>query len=472
MKPEVLVTGATPQDKDLEQIVIGSLLLDPERMVDVVGLINTDCFYGEENKAIYSVMQSMYDKGEHIDLYTVTQGCIATNQPKTIASYIAGTTTRIGSGVGLERYVQVLRQKFIARQITNLGTELIRKSLDETEDVAETMEFLQKATEQVCDVSFVGDGPRHIGSVMSDALKEAENRASRAASGKTTGITTGLRKLNNATAGFQGGQLVILGARPAMGKTALMLSMAKSAAKDGIPVCLFSLEMSDISLANRLLLSETNIDSDNFRRGTITSAEWKELEEASSNIGRLPIYVEDKPVMSMRQIKSIARKMKRQGRCEMIMVDYLQLSDVSSDKRNRNREQEISEASRQAKIIAKELNIPFILLSQLSRECEKRADKTPILSDLRESGAIEQDADMVIFLTRPEYYGMDSYQMGGVDHDTKGLGVLSIAKQRDGMTGIIPFSYNTNLTKIWDYGETAFSEPIRTGFEVEDGEPF
>ena len=357
-----------PKNEIFEQLVIGSLLLEPDYIGEVINIITPECFYKDLNKVIYEVMLAMYDKGEQIDLYTVGQECLkVVKYAKTILPYIADCTLRIGSGANVISYCHILREKLIARQIIALGTEVTRLAMNESEDIADAMEFLQRGTEQICDLSFLGMKSRPLKEVVYDALKDAEKRAQRSQSGKTTGVTTGLQKLDKATAGWQGGQLVIVAARPAMGKTALLLSMAKAASKSGIPVCLYSLEMSDISLANRMILSETNIDANNFRLGNLQMKDWHEMEAAAATLERLPIYIDDNPVVSMRFVKNHARKMKRQGRCGIIMLYYLPLSDLSIHKKNRNREQEVAEASRQAKIIAKELEVPFVLLSQLSR---------------------------------------------------------------------------------------------------------
>jgi len=233
-----------------------------------------------------------------------------------------------------------------------------------------------------------------------------------------------------------------------------MLHFAKSAALNGTPVCIFSLEMSHVSLSDRLLLSECEVEVNRFRNGDLSGDDWRQLNEASAQLEKLPIHVDDNAVVSMRYIKTRCHILKKQGKCGLIMIDYLQLADTSTKERNRNREQEIAQASRQAKIIAKELDVPVVLLSQLSRECEKRADKQPQLSDLRESGAIEQDADVVGFIFRPAYYGLDrieTLKYGNIS--TSGLGIINIAKQRDGATGLVAFSHNPSMTKIGDFQE-------------------
>ena len=237
-----------------------------------------------------------------------------------------------------------------------------------------------------------------------------------------------------------------------MGKTALMLHFAKVAARYGTPVCIFSLEMSHVSLSDRLLLSECDVEADSYRNADLSAEDWQELESATARLERLPIHVDDNAVVSMRYIKTRCQILQKRGKCGMIMIDYLQLADTSTGQRNRNREQEIAQASRQAKIIAKELDVPVVLLSQLSRRCEERADKQPQLSDLRESGAIEQDADIVGLLYRPAAYGIreiNTNRFGCISTD--GLGIINIAKQRDGATGWAVFSHNPSMTKIRDW---------------------
>ena len=289
---------------------------------------------------------------------------------------------------------------------------------------------------------------------LTESLKLAEQRQAAYLEGLPTGIPTGISDLNRLTGGWRGSQLIILAARPAMGKTALMLHFAKSAALNETPVCIFSLEMSHVSLSDRLLLSECEVEVNRFRDGDLSGEDWRQLNEASARLEKLPIHVDDNAVVSMRYIKTRCHILKKQGKCGLIMIDYLQLADTSTKERNRNREQEIAQASRQAKIIAKELDVPVVLLSQLSRECEKRADKQPQLSDLRESGAIEQDADVVGFIFRPAYYGLDrieTLKYGNIS--TSGLGIINIAKQRDGATGLVAFSHNPSMTKIGDFQE-------------------
>ena len=273
----------------------------------------------------------------------------------------------------------------------------------------------------------------------------------RAQSGQSLGITTGIHSLDNVTGGWKPSQLIVLAARPAMGKTAVMLHFALSASRQGKAVCIFSLEMSDVSLTDRLLLAVSGVDAERYRTGLLTPDDWRRISEAEATMQGLPLYIDDKPTVTMHYIRAQSMLLQKRGRCDIIFIDYLQLADTSTGK-NRNREQEIANASRSAKMIAKELSVPVVLLSQLSRKVEDRADKTPQLSDLRESGAIEQDADIVAFIHRPAYYGDKTIiTPKGNEINASGVGVLTLAKQRDGATAGVLFSHNYSMTKIEDY---------------------
>lgn len=416
--------------------------------------LKPEVYYAPKNEFIYRAITSLYDKGEKIDLYTVgrqleKEGRMGADQ--ITPAYLAELTQSVGSASHTEDHVRIVMEKYIARRLLSAGREIAARAADSTTDIADVMDYAAKEIDTIAETVVGGRAGQHIREGIAAALQQAEKRAAAAQRGEVTGITTGLLELDRLTAGWQGSQLIILAARPAMGKTALMLHFAKAAARSGTPVCIYSLEMSSVSLANRLLLSEADVDADAFRNGRLMQEDWKTLESAAARGGRLPIYVDDNPVVSMRYVRNHSRIMAKRGACGMILIDYLQLAEMGGDK-SRNREQEVAQASRQAKIIAKELNVPVILLSQLSRNVEGRADKKPILADLRESGAIEQDADVVAFIYRPAYYGineMATRSQGTIR--TEGLGILSIAKQRDGACGDIPFRHNAAMTRIEDW---------------------
>lgn len=445
-----------PQAVELEQSVIGTLIMEPDRLTEVVGVLSPESFCDGRNSFIYQTLIEMFDQNTPVDLYNVGKRCDGSSlfEGRTGTLYASECTCKVGSGVNLLFQAQIIQQRYIARLLMYAGSKISTLAGDDTKDVADVLDESNKLIDKINALSCGSSAGQSLRDSLTESLKLAEQRQAAYLGGSPTGIPTGISDLNRLTGGWRGSQLIILAARPAMGKTALMLHFAKSAALNGTPVCIFSLEMSHVSLSDRLLLSECEVEVNRFRNGDLSGDDWRQLNEASAQLEKLPIHVDDNAVVSMRYIKTRCHILKKQGKCGLIMIDYLQLADTSTKERNRNREQEIAQASRQAKIIAKELDVPVVLLSQLSRECEKRADKQPQLSDLRESGAIEQDADVVGFIFRPAYYGLDrieTLKYGNIS--TSGLGIINIAKQRDGATGLVAFSHNPSMTKIGDFQE-------------------
>lgn len=445
-----------PQAVELEQSVIGTLIMEPDRLTEVVGVLSPESFCDGRNSFIYQTLIEMFDQNTPVDLYNVGKRCDGSSLfgGRTGTLYVSECTCKVGSGVNLLFQAQIIQQRYIARLLMYAGSKISTLAGDDTKDVADVLDESNKLIDKINALSCGSSAGQSLRDSLTESLKLAEQRQAAYLGGLPTGIPTGISDLNRLTGGWRGSQLIILAARPAMGKTALMLHFAKSAALNGTPVCIFSLEMSHVSLSDRLLLSECEVEVNRFRNGDLSGDDWRQLNEASAQLEKLPIHVDDNAVVSMRYIKTRCHILKKQGKCGLIMIDYLQLADTSTKERNRNREQEIAQASRQAKIIAKELDVPVVLLSQLSRECEKRADKQPQLSDLRESGAIEQDADVVGFIFRPAYYGLnriETLKYGNIS--TSGLGIINIAKQRDGATGLVAFSHNPSMTKIGDFQE-------------------
>ena len=452
-----------PQAPEMEAAVLGALLVEPSAMTQVVTILNPEHFGDPVNGRIYAILRAMYDANEQTDLYTVSNRCKADTELKdrNIIPLLARYTQQVGSGAHVTSHAYAVKEKYLRRRIIESSLRIMARAGDDGVDISETLDMLSKNADSINETATGDRTVQSISAAVENALKNAERRCVLRQSGESAGITTGLAELDRITGGWQPSQLVIVAARPAMGKTAFMLHLAKSAARAGTPVCIYSLEMADVSLANRLLLSEADIDADRFRMGELTVDDWRQLETASQHLKELPIYIDDNPTVSMRYIKTRSKIMQKRGKCGMIMVDYLQLADTATDRKNHNREQEIANASRQAKIIAKELGVPFILLSQLSRRVEERADRMPILSDLRESGAIEQDADVVSFIYRPAYYKQESIKtQSHGEISSKGVGVLSVAKQRDGATGMVLFSHNESLTRLCDYGQQPDNDPF------------
>ncbi|KAA2783147.1 AAA family ATPase, partial [Alistipes onderdonkii] len=295
-----------------------------------------------------------------------------------------------------------------------------------------------------------------LSEVVRATIDDLERRQQARQAGECIGIPTGLQRLDALTGGWRGGQLVVLAGRPGMGKSATMLHFARAAAASGVPVCVYSLEMPAGQLAGRMLVGSSGVDSGAFRTGNVDGAGWTKIEKAGATLSGMPVYLNDSANITMGAIRSQCKAMHRRGRCGMVIIDYLQLLDTTTRNANSTREREIAAASRSAKLLAKELDVPVILLSQLSRKVEERADKTPLLSDLRESGAIEQDADMVLFLDRPAMYGaqtIDTNRYGLISSD--GVGIMHVTKNREGATGRIYFRHNKSLTRITDYDSPA-----------------
>lgn len=447
MQSDYDIAKLPPQAIEVERSLLGLLLIDGEAIATLGTSLKPEHFYKEAHAEIFRAVLKASDRGEGVDVLTVYDVLMRSNASEKCGgyNYLIDLTGSPGGAERIGDYIDILHDAFIKRQLIKISSELINLSFDPATDAEQALTTANKHIDALNEQSDISDRMAHISRALKDATHEAGQRELRAKSGKATGITTGLSELDKNTGGWQKGELVILAGRPSMGKTAVMLHLAKSAAKQGHPVCLYSLEMSEISLANRLMLSESEISPENFKSGFLSQHDWLEIERVNVSLSGLPLYVDDNALVSMRYIKAHSRLMKRRGLCDIVFIDYLQLADMRTDERNRNREQEVAQATRQAKIIAKELQIPVILLSQLSRKVEDRKDSKPSLSDLRESGAIEQDADIVAFVYREEYYNPDTVN--------KGVGELLIRKNRNGSIGDLRFGYNESLTKIVDYSD-------------------
>ena len=402
-----------PESPELERAVLGALILEPAYLPDVRAIVENSAFLDANNGKIFDVLAAMDDEQAKIDLYTLLQRCKQTGAGIETA-YLAQLTQCVGSGVNVLDHARRLKDVEIRRRLCLFGQELSARAAADPDGV------IDWATEEITaiasDTVRAGD-IMPLSDVLRATLDRLEQRQKARQSGACVGVPTGLQRLDAITGGWRGGQLIVLAGRPAMGKSAVMLYFARAAAASGVPVCIFSLEM--------------------------------------------PVYLNDRAGISMTAIRSQCRAMQRRGRCGMVVIDYLQLLDTSTGNRTSTREREVAEASRAAKLLAKEIDAPVILLSQLSRKVEERADKTPLLSDLRESGAIEQDADIVAFIDRPAMYGaqtIETSRYGTIS--SEGVGVLHIAKNREGATGRIYFRHNDSLTQITDYetGTTSTSE--------------
>ena len=440
-----------PHDDDLESVILGACLTETTAMVLVGDKLSPEMFYETKFGEIYSALLSMYHSGKAIDLVTVRAELGSRGKLEAVggAYELVRLAGRVASSAHLEYHALILRQMYIRREmIAGLHT-LLASAADESVDLSDALADLHRLAGHLESGAVSNNCLRDMERLMQDTLEQMDKRVENNRNG-ITGIPTGLRELDRLTAGWQQGDLNIIAARPSVGKTAFALHLALAAGRAGKHVLVNSLEMQGERLGDRWLCAQAaNVDAGHLKTGLLDAGERQQALEAARLLSALPVYVDDNPKMSMDHIRSSALLQKSKGRCDLLIIDYLQLCEMKSGQKNRNREQEVAEASRKAKLIAKELDIPVILLCQLNRECEMRADKRPALSDLRESGAIEQDADVVMLLYRPALYGLTSERRS--KFPSEGLGMVILAKHRNGETGDVYFGHNPAMTKIGEY---------------------
>lgn len=440
-----------PHDDDLESVILGACLTETTAMVLVGDKLSPEMFYETKFGEIYSALLSMYHSGKAIDLVTVRAELASRGKLEAVggAYELVRLAGRVASSAHLEYHALILRQMYIRREmIAGLHT-LLASAADESVDLSDALADLHRLAGHLESGAVSDNCLRDMERLMQDTLEQMDKRVENNRNG-ITGIPTGLRELDRLTAGWQQGDLNIIAARPSVGKTAFALHLALAAGRAGKHVLVNSLEMQGERLGDRWLCAQAaNVDAGHLKTGQLDAGERQQALEAARLLSALPVYVDDNPRMSMDHIRSSALLQKSKGRCDLLIIDYLQLCEMKSGQKNRNREQEVAEASRKAKLIAKELDIPVILLCQLNRECEMRADKRPALSDLRESGAIEQDADVVMLLYRPALYGLTSERRS--KFPSEGLGMVILAKHRNGETGDVYFGHNPAMTKIGEY---------------------
>ena len=435
-----------PHDDDLESVILGACLTETTAMVLVGDKLSPEMFYETKFGEIYSALLSMYHSGKAIDLVTVRAELASRGKLEAVggAYELVRLAGRVASSAHLEYHALILRQMYIRREmIAGLHT-LLASAADESVDLSDALADLHRLAGHLESGAVSNNCLRDMERLMQDTLEQMDKRVENNRNG-ITGIPTGLRELDRLTA-----DLNIIAARPSVGKTAFALHLALAAGRAGKHVLVNSLEMQGERLGDRWLCAQAaNVDAGHLKTGLLDAGERQQALEAARLLSALPVYVDDNPKMSMDHIRSSALLQKSKGRCDLLIIDYLQLCEMKSGQKNRNREQEVAEASRKAKLIAKELDIPVILLCQLNRECEMRADKRPALSDLRESGAIEQDADVVMLLYRPALYGLTSERRS--KFPSEGLGMVILAKHRNGETGDVYFGHNPAMTKIGEY---------------------
>lgn len=429
-----------PYNFEAEQSVLASMLLEPESAEYACENLSPEDFYRPDHRLIFSAMQELLNNNKSVDIVTVQDKLEQDNTLKKIGGieFLSQLASSFYTSANLHQHVKIIKDKSVLRQLIKIASELASASY-ECKEPAE--DILENAEKKIFNISQHRDTSECV--QLREVLVESIDRIEKISKSgeKITGIPTGFIDLDNKTAGLQNSDLILLAARPSMGKTAFALNIAENVGVNKkTPVAIFSLEMSKQQLANRLLCSRSMIDAQNLRTGNLSQDDWDKITLALAPLSDAPIFIDDTPAISPLQLRSKCRRLKSEKNIGLVIIDYLQL--MSGAGRTESRQQEISKISRNLKSIARELDVPILALSQLSRACEARADHHPMLSDLRESGAIEQDADLVMFLYREEYYNPDT--------DKKNQAELIISKQRNGSTGTIDLVWSGKCTKFFD----------------------
>ncbi|MGI6307628.1 MAG: replicative DNA helicase [Dethiobacteria bacterium] len=427
-----------PQNLEAEQSVLGAMLLDTEALVEVAEVLSSRDFYRETHQHIFEALMDLFNRGEAVDLVTVCEELENKDLLDRVggAAYLATLANMTPTAAHARYYAGIVKEKALLRALIRSSTEIVEKSYGYVENIEE---FLDEAEQMIFDVARKKDTRSFVH--LREALEQTFEKLERLYERKSgiTGLSTGFPDLDNITSGFQESDLIIIAARPSMGKTTLAVNIAQQMAiTEGAPVAFFSLEMSSEQLAQRLLCSSAEIDAQRLRRGFLSSEDWPRLTQVVGPLSELPLYIDDTPAISVMEMRAKARRLKLEKGLCAVFVDYLQLTRGSD--RAENRQQEISGISRSLKALAKELNCPVVALSQLSRAVEQRQDKRPILSDLLDSGGIEANADMVIFIYRDDYYFPET--------EKKHITEILISKQRNGPTGKIELYFMDRYNKF------------------------
>jgi len=453
-----------PQALDLEEAVLGAMMLENDRLAEVIEVLKPDAFYKESHQLIFSAIQRLFANNQPVDILTVTEELRQHGELELVGGpyQVTMLTNRVASAANIEFHSRIILQKYIQRELIRVSSGIIKESYEDTTDV---FDLLDKAETELFAISEsnIGKATMDMQSIVKEAIREIT--AGRKQEGQLRGVGSGFSQIDRITSGWQKSDLIIIASRPGMGKTAFALTMARNAAIDfKKPIAFFSLEMSAIQLVTRLISSETEIPQEKLRRGTMAEFEWEQLNAKISSLIDAPLFIDDTAALSIFDLRAKCRRLKARYDIQLIVVDYLQLMTGSQESKG-NREQEISSISRALKSLAKELDIPVVAISQLSRAPEKRTGARPILSDLRESGSIEQDADMVLFIYRPEYYKIEVDASG---ESTSGMAEVSIAKNRNGPLKDVKLKFISKYAKFVDL-EMEYSEvntiPANSSFD-------
>lgn len=452
---EDLTGRKPPSDVAIEAAVLGAILIAKDSYSLVCDMLRPDSFYEPAHKLIYEAIQTLGAAQQPIDFITVINQLEknGTLEQAGGRAFIVGLTTNIGSAAHIEYHARIVMQKYLARQLITFGAKVQTEAFDESNDVEEVMQAVEGELFELSQRNVKKDVTQ-IDPVIMQAISQMQASANRASG--LSGLESGYRELDRLTSGWQNSDLIIIAARPAMGKTAFVLSMAKNMAVNyNIPVAIFSLEMSNVQLVNRLISNVCDLDGAKVKSGQLTPLEWTQTTARLNALYGAPLYVDDTPSLSVFELRTKARRLVREKNIKFIIIDYLQLMNASGMKYG-SREQEVSMISRSLKQLAKELNIPIVALSQLNRSVESRSEnKRPQLSDLRESGAIEQDADMVCFIHRPEYYLRSGEDAQG--NDIRGLAEFIVAKHRSGAVDDVKLRFRSAYARFENWDEVGMS---------------
>ena len=444
-----------PQNLEAEQCVLGSVLLQQGALVKVLEILTADNFYRDAHKQIFEAMVTLFEKNEPQDIITVTNILKDRNLLDGIGgpAYLANLTDIVPVAANIVYYAKIIRNKSVLRRLIQTCTEIASRCFDEQDDIDS---LVDDAEQTIFEISRSKSSQhfQSLGTIIPETFKKVEKLAERKE--LITGVPTGYDDLDKITSGLQPSDLIILAGRPSMGKTALAMNIAQNAAIfNKVPVAVFSLEMSKEQLGMRMLCSVSRVDSQDIRSGYIKDSDWPKLARATGILSEAPIYIDDSPALGVLEMRAKSRRLKSEHNIGLVVVDYLQLMRGRSNAERR--EQEISEISRSLKAMAKELDLPVVALSQLNRSLESRPNKRPQLSDLRESGAIEQDADLICFLYRDEIYNKSE------DNPRRGIAEVIVGKQRNGPTGTVDLTFIDKFTTFENYTHhdvpTSFAEP-------------
>ncbi|MCH5245083.1 MAG: replicative DNA helicase [Muribaculaceae bacterium] len=438
-----------PRDKELEEAVLGALMLEKDAYTIVCDLLKPESFYEPANQKVYEAIVALGASQRPIDMLTVTEQLRTNGTLDEVGGpvFITELTSRVASGAHLEYHARIVAQKYLARELITFASTIEAKAFDESNDVDD---LLQEAEGKLFEISQrnVKKDVTQVDPIISQAIEQIQTAANQTSG--LSGIQSGFHELDKLTSGWQRSDLIIIAARPAMGKTAFVLSMAKNMAVNyNIPVAIFSLEMSNVQLINRMISNVCELEGEKIKSGQLLPVEWDQLMSRVKGLYGAPLYIDDSGSLSIFELRTKARRLVREHNVEFIIIDYLQLMNASGIKVG-SREQEVSYISRSLKQLAKELNIPIVALSQLNRSVEARGDgrdgKRPQLSDLRESGAIEQDADIVCFIHRPEYYLRSGTDAAG--NDIRGLAEFIVAKHRSGRVDDVKMRFRNKFARF------------------------